>query len=205
MTPDNAGSADGAARGPEITAASPHDIPDLARLAAETFPLACPPHMTSQAVSGFIAEQLSEAAFGKHLADPNCDVSIARPGSPQAETPQPGTPQPGTPDGYALTLFQPAPPEIARLIGTTERVTYLSKLYVRPGAHGGGIGRALLARVREQAHHRGSRLIWLGTNQLNTSAQRFYERTGFEQVGVRQFLVGGVLENDFVYALREPR
>jgi len=170
-----------------IDAASPDEVNALADLAAQTFPLACPPHMPADAVAGFIAEKLSAEAFAQYLDDPDCDVVTARSESRLA--------------GYALAFHQVPPPEIAGLIGP-ERAAYLSKLYVRPGSIGSGIGYALLERVRERAQQRGAARMWLGTNQKNTRSQAFYDRTGFERVGTRQFLVGGRLEDDFVYALK---
>jgi len=41
--------------------------------------------------------------------------------------------------------------------------------------------------------------MWLGVNQLNARAQRFYAKHGFERVGVKRFLVGDRFEDDFVY------
>jgi RimJ/RimL family protein N-acetyltransferase len=43
--------------------------------------------------------------------------------------------------------------------------------------------------------------IWLGVNQLNARANRFYERSGFALVGTKRFLVGGSWEDDFVREL----
>jgi tRNA (guanine37-N1)-methyltransferase len=40
--------------------------------------------------------------------------------------------------------------------------------------------------------------VWLGVNQHNARAQRFYAKSGFAVVGVKHFTVGSVLEDDFV-------
>jgi ribosomal protein S18 acetylase RimI-like enzyme len=40
--------------------------------------------------------------------------------------------------------------------------------------------------------------VWLGVNQLNARANRFYEKNGFAIVGEKKFLVGGKAEDDFV-------
>jgi ribosomal protein S18 acetylase RimI-like enzyme len=169
--------------------ASTTDVDALAGLAAQTFPLACPPHMPAEEIAAFIGENLSSEAFRGYLEDPECDVVTAR------------TEIGAEPAGYALAFSQVAPPEIAELIGAGP-VCYLSKLYVRPGVIGSGVGYALFGRVRELAVARGLSTLWLGTNQRNTRSQGFYDRNGFERVGTRQFLVGGILEDDFVYALK---
>ena len=43
--------------------------------------------------------------------------------------------------------------------------------------------------------------VWLGVNQENARANRFYEKCGFAIVGTKRFLVGGVYEDDFVREL----
>jgi diamine N-acetyltransferase len=40
--------------------------------------------------------------------------------------------------------------------------------------------------------------MWLGVNQENARANRFYEKNGFAQVGIKHFLVGDRLEDDYV-------
>ncbi len=40
--------------------------------------------------------------------------------------------------------------------------------------------------------------MWLGVNQENVRAQRFYAKHGFTQVGTKTFLVGTQLHHDFV-------
>jgi ribosomal protein S18 acetylase RimI-like enzyme len=72
----------------------------------------------------------------------------------------------------------------------------LRRIYVdEPGS---GAATALMRTALDRA--RGHDVIWLGTNQLNTRAIRFYAKHGFEIVGNRTFLVGGVEEADYVMA-----
>jgi ribosomal protein S18 acetylase RimI-like enzyme len=40
--------------------------------------------------------------------------------------------------------------------------------------------------------------VWLGVNQKNARAQRFYEKFGFTVHGARTFQVGAHTENDYV-------
>jgi ribosomal protein S18 acetylase RimI-like enzyme len=44
----------------------------------------------------------------------------------------------------------------------------------------------------------------LGTNQANARAIGFYERVGFDQLGTREFDVGGTMAKDVVLARRLP-
>jgi RimJ/RimL family protein N-acetyltransferase len=41
--------------------------------------------------------------------------------------------------------------------------------------------------------------VWLGVNQLNERAQRFYAKSGFSKVGTKRFLVGDRYEDDYVF------
>jgi ribosomal protein S18 acetylase RimI-like enzyme len=49
------------------------------------------------------------------------------------------------------------------------------------------------------ARERGSQGAWLGVNQLNERAQRFYGKSGFTRVGTKRFLVGESYEDDYVF------
>jgi ribosomal protein S18 acetylase RimI-like enzyme len=50
----------------------------------------------------------------------------------------------------------------------------------------------------------GVRCVWLGVNQGNARAQRFYTKSGFKINGTRTFHVGARRENDYVM-VREVR
>ena len=41
--------------------------------------------------------------------------------------------------------------------------------------------------------------VWLGVNQENERAQKFYAKSGFEKVGTKRFLVGDRYEDDYVF------
>jgi tRNA (guanine37-N1)-methyltransferase len=74
----------------------------------------------------------------------------------------------------------------------------LSKLYVLPDRRGGGIAAQLMAHSLAAARDAGAVGVWLGVNQLNARAIRFYEKSGFARVGEKRFRVGAGLEHDFV-------
>jgi tRNA (guanine37-N1)-methyltransferase len=52
----------------------------------------------------------------------------------------------------------------------------------------------------ELARSRGAAAVWLGVNQQNAKANRFYEKHGFENVGTKHFRLGAKIEDDFVRA-----
>ena len=160
------------------------DVGALAEVAAATFGLACPPSMTQERVQAFISEVLSPERFAGYLADPARHVLLAEVA--------------GTPLGYAMLVDgEPSDGDVRATIRLRPTVE-LSKIYVLPQAHGTGAAALLMAAALQWARDAGAAGVWLGVNQQNERAQRFYAKSGFERVGTKQFLVGGVLEDDFV-------
>lgn len=161
------------------------DATALATVAGATFALACPPHTTPEAIATFIADVLSVERFAAYLEDPARDLFLAE--------------DDGVVTGYAMLVTgEPADPDVGgalRLRPTSE----LSKIYVLPDRHGAGTSRELMAAALGAARSRGSRGAWLGVNQLNERAQRFYGKSGFTRVGTKRFLVGDRYEDDYVY------
>lgn len=166
-----------------VRIADPADAAALAALAAATFRLACPPQTTEEAIAEFLRDVLSEARFGEYLADAQKLVLVAEQG--------------GGAVGYTLLVFgEPGDPDVAGALGIRPTVE-LSKCYVLAEAHGAGTASALMAVTLDAARERGAAGAWLGVNELNARAIRFYEKQGFATVGRKRFLLGGVYENDF--------
>jgi len=100
--------------------------------------------------------------------------------------------------GYTmLVMGEPYDPDVAAAV-TTRPTCELSKVYVHPDAHGAGIAAALVATTLAEARARGAAAVWLGVNQENARANRFYEKSGFALVGQKRFLVGDRFEDDNV-------
>ena len=100
--------------------------------------------------------------------------------------------------GYTMLIVgEPQDADVAAAI-TARPTAELSKCYVAPGHHGAGIAGMLMAETLDAATERGAVGVWLGVNQENAKAQRFYEKSGFARVGVKRFLVGDRYEDDFV-------
>ncbi|HWR85929.1 MAG TPA: GNAT family N-acetyltransferase [Rhodoglobus sp.] len=172
---------------PEIRAAVADDAEVLALVAAETFPMACPPHTTAEAIAAFIAANLSVDAFRGYLADSERELFLAL--------------EEDEPAGYTMLAYgDPVDADVAAAI-TARPTAELSKVYVREAFHGTGLSRALVERSIEAARERGAHTLWLGVNQENERANRFYGKNGFERVGTKRFLVGDRYEDDFVREL----
>ena len=163
------------------------DAASLARVAAITFPLACPPHTSDEAKAAFIAGNLTEQHFVGYLADVERELLIAE--------------VDGEPAGYTMLVAgEPHDPDVAASI-TVRPTIELSKCYVLPDHHGAGVASALMAASLEAARARGAHAVWLGVNEENERANGFYAKSGFAIVGSKKFLVGERYEDDFVREL----
>ena len=170
-----------------VRRAEARDAAALAAVAAVTFPLACPPHTTDEAKAAFIAGNLTETHFDGYLADPNRVLLLAE--------------LDGVPSGYTMLLFgEPADPDVAAAI-TTRPTVELSKFYVLPEHHGGVVSSPLMAATLEAARAADVAAVWLGVNEENERAHRFYGKHGFIAVGRKRFLVGERYEDDDVLEL----
>ncbi|SPM27698.1 Ribosomal protein S18 acetylase RimI and related acetyltransferases [Mycobacterium terramassiliense] len=149
------------------------DAGELAAVAAQTFPLACPPATAPEDIASFIDANLSAERFADYLADPDRAVITAARG--------------GRIIGYAMLIRD-----------ATDDAAELSKIYVLAEHHGGGVSGALMELALATAEGWGARRVWLGVNQANQRAQRFYAKSGFTISGTRTFRVGSRTENDYL-------
>jgi GNAT superfamily N-acetyltransferase len=171
-------------RGLRVEQAAPSQLAELADVAARTFPLACPPSVGPEDVAAFIAENLTRQRFADYLADPGRAVLTA-----VAD---------GRILGYAMMIHGvPDDPDVSAAV--TERpAVELSKMYVLPESHGGTVSAALMTAVLAHATTLDVASVWLGVNQRNARAQRFYAKHGFSVTGAKTFRLGGHTEHDYV-------
>lgn len=155
-----------------VSPAGAADTAELAAVAALTFPLACPPSVAPADIASFLEATLSAPRFADYVADPGRVVLAAR--------------EDGRIVGYAM------------LVRGEGSEAELSKLYVLPDHHGGGAAGELMRSAIAWASERGATAVWLGVNQNNERAQRFYRKHGFEMSGTRTFRLGSATESDYL-------
>lgn len=178
---------------PQIVAAEPSRLTELADVAARTFPLACPPSCTPDDIAAFIAENLTPERFGDYLEDPDRTVLTAL-----ADTNDTEDTEEGRIIGYAMMIRGvPDDPHVAQAV-TDRPALELSKMYVLPDAHGAGTATALMSAALQHAAAEGAACVWLGVNQRNERAQRFYAKHGFTVTGTKTFRLGTHIEQDYV-------
>lgn len=149
------------------------DVQQLAELAARTFPLACPTSAAREDIAAFIDANLSAECFARYLADPHRAILAAE--------------LDGRIVGYAMLIHD--------LAGDAAQ---LSKIYVAPEQHGAGTAAALMRLALDTAGRWGVSRVWLGVNQKNQRAQRFYAKHGFTVSGTRTFQLGAGREDDYL-------
>lgn len=76
----------------------------------------------------------------------------------------------------------------------------LHKLYVLPGSHGKGYGRALVEETSRRVKKAGGRFVDLNVNRDNP-AKAFYEKLGFRIIRVEDVPIGPYWMNDYVMRL----
>ncbi len=160
------------------------DTEELASVAARTFPLACPPSIPADDIVSFIDTHLSATRFAKYLADPQRAILTARLG--------------GRIIGYAMLIRGVADDTDVQRAVEVRPAAELSKMYLLPDYHGAGASTALMAATLATGADWQVRCLWLGVNQRNERAQRFYLKSGFKVNGTRTFQVGARREADFV-------
>ena len=158
-----------------VAAADSVDLDELADLAACTFPLACPPSVTPANVAAFVGAHLSATRFAEYLADPGRMILTAAYGARLI--------------GYAMLIHDDG-----------RSAVELSKMYVLAENHGTGVSSALMDAALMAAREFAATYVWLGVNQKNQRAQRFYAKHGFAITGTRTFQVGTNLEHDYIMA-----
>jgi ribosomal protein S18 acetylase RimI-like enzyme len=156
-----------------VRSAQSTDAAELAAVAADTFPLACPPSVAPENVASFIDANLSDARFAEYLDDPQRIIFAAK--------------QNDRIVGYAMLIRD-----------VDDAGVELSKMYVLPAQHGSGVATALMDAALAAAAKSGAESVWLGVNQKNERAQRFYTKCGFTVTGTRTFQLGPHTEHDYV-------
>lgn len=165
------------------------DVPSVAELAAQTFPLACPPGTRTEDIEHFVSNVLSVDNFESYVADPSRTVLVDK--APTGEL-----------AGYAMLVSgRPADPDIRAALSHHPTLE-VSKLYVRSAEHGSGVAARLISFALTHARESDCAGAWLGVNQLNVRAQKFYAKHGFEIVGTKTFVVGVQTHDDYVMQVR---
>lgn len=101
-----------------------------------------------------------------------------------------------TPVGYAKMKRGSSPKELKN-----SRCMQLERIYALQEFIGKKIGHALMLKCIEAAQSESCEYLWLGVWQQNERAITFYKNRDFKVIGVKQFIIGKEVNDDFVMAL----
>jgi len=170
---------------PHIRSATTADAPTLAAFAGQAFTDTYRGLDDAQEIADYVAEHFQPEVVEAVIRDPACTTLLAWVGERLA--------------GYAILRAAPAPNCV-----TGPAPLELWRIYLGEGFIGQGLGARLMAAVHAQARRQGARTLWLGVYDRNVRAVAFYERFGFARVGGKEFLFGGRLYIDPIYASTVP-
>lgn len=106
--------------------------------------------------------------------------------------------------GHAPVGYLAMCPSTLPLDGARADDLEIKRIYLLHRFQGGGLGRRLMEQALADAHGRTGRVL-LGVYAGNATAQAFYARMGFRQVGSRRFRVGSRGYDDCILALDLPQ
>lgn len=142
--------------------------------------MACPPTTAPEAIEAHIRDELNESRFAEHMR--TSDFFVVDAGA-------------GEVCGYVMIAYDPPPVD-----NDWSNPAELRRIYVDADRHHTGVAADLLQTSLDFVSGRGHDWMWLGTNEANARAVRFYEKFGFRIVGKRSFCVADSIECDHVLA-----
>ena len=167
-----------------ISRATADDADALAACAAVTFPLACPADSRPEDIQEHIRTHLSADRFAALVDQPGHSILCIR------DEDRIG--------GWSMIVVgQPTDDDVRAVLSHAPAVE-LSKFYVHPELHGTGASGELMGATLDLAAGSGRSSVWLGVNQENARAIRFYEKNGFRRVGTKRFRLGERYEDDYI-------
>jgi ribosomal protein S18 acetylase RimI-like enzyme len=162
-----------------IRVARPSDATALAAFAARTFRETFEADNTAEDMALYLAANYGPERQGAEIDDPGIVTLLAKDGRRLA--------------GYSQLHEGPAPDCVT---GATP--IEIRRFYVDRNWQGRGVAQALMVASLEAAMERGARTVWLAVWERNLRAQAFYRKCGFEDCGVKEFLLGRDPQTDRV-------
>jgi GNAT superfamily N-acetyltransferase len=154
----------------------------LAQLAARTFHDAFAHQNDPADMAAYLEASFAPEIQAREIADPAKRYLIAELGR--------------RPVGFVMARESP-PPECV----TGPAPIELARFYVDRPWQGHGIAPLLLEACIAEARRRGGKTLWLGVYEHNLRAVRFYEKSGFRDVGSHFFMLGTDRQVDRVMVL----
>lgn len=100
------------------------------------------------------------------------------------------------PVGYAKIKSNSQPKELKEF-----NCMQLERIYSLQAYIGKSIGKTLMQLCIDASVKKNCEFLWLGVWQQNHHAIKFYKQWQFDVIGVKQFIIGNEVNDDFVMAL----
>jgi len=165
----------------EISLADSSHISSLAKLSEKTFRDAFAQLNKKQDFEDYVANSFTEKQIRSEILDEAATFFIAKAKDQWV--------------GYAK-LYQGHPPDCIKELPSVE----LSRLYAMQQYIGCGIGSALVKACMNFAHTKAYKSIWLGSWKKNKRGNAFYKNMQFEIAGIKTFVLGSDIQEDYVFA-----
>ena len=162
-----------------IRRAVPSDAAELAALGARTFSDAFGADNTPEDLKAHLSTSYGIRQQTEELANPDMVTLVAEHG--------------GALVAFAQVRRGPAPACV-----DSESPVELWRFYVDRSWHGRGVAQRLMAASLDATRELAGRTLWLSVWERNPRAIAFYEKTGFRNVGTKDFWVGSDRQTDFV-------
>lgn len=162
-----------------IRRAVPSDAAELAGLGARTFSDAFGADNRPEDLEAHLTTSYGIRQQAEELANPDMVTLVAE--------------HDGELAAFAQVRRGPAPACVAG-----ESPVELWRFYVDRSWHGRGIAQRLMDASLAAARELGGRTLWLSVWERNPRAIAFYTKTGFRNVGTKDFWVGSDRQTDFV-------
>ena len=155
------------------------DISSLVALARHTFEISFAKDNTPENMANYLNETFTAEKIESELEESQSQYFVAASDEKLV--------------GYARVRFSEEVKD--KLIGPSLE---LQRIYVAPESQGLNIGSQLMESCIEYAISNGYHWIWLGVWEKNFSAQKFYQRWGFEKFGAHIFQMGDDPQTDWL-------
>ncbi|MBW3628606.1 MAG: GNAT family N-acetyltransferase [Gemmatimonadetes bacterium] len=170
--------------GERIRRATPGDAPALAESAARWFDETFGAYNDPADMRMYLEKAFGSAQQSAELTDPRRTTLLAEDGDGLVgyailHRTREGEAHPGVPAGEAVEI---------------------QRFYLDGRRHGRGLAGRLMDAAIGTARELGAEVVWLSVWEHNTRAVRFYEKSGFGDVGEVKFLLGTDLQRDRVMA-----
>jgi len=163
----------------KITKCKLNDVRTLKELSETTYRQTFGQDNTEDNMMAYLKEAYNEAQLTQELADPNSSFYFAY--------------YQGKLAGYLkLNIFDAQSEEMPTDYLEVERI------YFKQDFQHLGLGTQLLNFAIDQANILKKSNIWLGVWEYNYSAQKFYQKLGFERFSEHKFIMGDSVQTDFL-------